>query len=165
MSELNWDQSKESYSERIALFLNANCESTQRKWYVTQVKHCLDRTSGLTLPPIRTKSKRKTCPVQPYKRRVKYDKEGLEFNWQVWFGRSKMFSSKQALSKVPLMYYQNSDLLVHSILYYQKKSRRTRSGNIGSRRLSPTCDRPWNWGTSLMSFSPVSSLSKCKICK
>lgn len=65
--------------ERIALFLNANCEAneTQRKWYVTQVKHCLDRTSGLTLPPTRVKPKRKLCAVHHYKRRVKYDKQGL----------------------------------------------------------------------------------------
>lgn len=69
--------------ERIALFLNANCEAneTQRKWYVTQVKHCLDRTSGLTLPPTRAKPRRKLCAVHHYKRRVKYDKQGLQIRF------------------------------------------------------------------------------------
>ena len=76
--------------ERIALFLNANCEAneTQRKWYVTQVKHCLDRTSGLTLPPsipnpnpTRAKPRRKLCAVHHYKRRVKYDKQGLQIKF------------------------------------------------------------------------------------
>ena len=103
------------------------------------------------MPPIRTKPKRKSCAVHPYKRRVKYDKLGFAFSYRI----STTLDQKSAVLvqhgpflsvplktnpvfKVPLMYYQNSDLLVHTILYYQKNSRRTRSGNIASRGLSPT---------------------------